>query len=235
MTTEAWWFEVISQTYKCTKDLTDILPEEMDQLLPALSRRLYRDIFGSSEGWQLKEDTEYTLGKLKEWRDFGAGPRIGVVSNFDDRLVDILKELNIFDTFDFVLTSHESRFEKPQREIFDIALERGQVSDPTFAFHIGAEVDVDVAGAAAAGWTAVRYNEWFDEEFPDWFDIDTIETANEGFERRAALQQWGRRDTAKDLAWVELWGLDDILYLFGLPEDDERPLRTTYIRGFRSD
>lgn len=235
MTAQAWWSEVIGQTYKSTQDLTTILPAEMDALLPALSRRLYADVFGSSEGWLLKEDTEYTLQKLREWRDQGAGPRIGVVSNFDSRLVDILKELNIYDTFDFVLTSHESRFEKPQRELFDLALERGDVSDASLAFHIGSEVDVDVAGAVAAGWNAVRYNEWFDEDFPDWFDIETIETANEGFERRAALQQWGRRDLAKDLTWVELWGLDDILFLFGLPEDDERPLKTTYIRGFRSD
>jgi hypothetical protein len=29
---------------------------------------------------------------------------------------------------------------------------------------------------------------------------------------------WGRRDTAKNVDWVEIWGLDDILTLFGASE-----------------
>jgi hypothetical protein len=40
---------------------------------------------------------------------------------------------------------------------------------------------------------------------------------------------WGRRDTARGLDWVEIWGLDDVLTLFGFPEDE------TYIRNFQSD
>ena len=48
-----------------------------------------------------------------------------------------------------------------------------------------------------AGLTGVRFNEWFDEEFPDWFDTDTIETAEEGADRRRALMHFGRKDRGK--------------------------------------
>ena len=46
---------------------------------------------------------------------------------------------------------------------------------------------------------------------------------------------WGRRDTAKGLDWIEIWGIDDILTLFGFPADETKPISTTYIRNFRSD
>ena len=136
---------------------------------------------------------------------------------------------------DFVLTSEESQSEKPQKAIFDLALEKAQCSNPAAAYHIGNSVDVDVMGAAAAGWTPLRYNEWFDEDFPDWLDTDTQAGAEQGAARRKELMWWGRHDTAKGLDWVEMWGLDDILTLFGFPDDDKKPIATTYIRNFRDD
>jgi hypothetical protein len=30
---------------------------------------------------------------------------------------------------------------------------------------------------------------------------------------------------------VELWGLDDLLWMFGFPDDDNKLLRTTFMRG----
>ena len=46
---------------------------------------------------------------------------------------------------------------------------------------------------------------------------------------------WGRRDTSRGLDWVEIWGLDDVLTLFGFPEDDTKLIPTTYVRNFQSD
>ena len=103
---------------------------------------------------------------------------------------------------DFVLTSEECQAEKPSKQIFDTALATAKCSVPsagacqrargrsarggwlfdvlalrTFAtaYHIGDSVDIDVIGAAAAGWTPVRYNEHFDEDFPDWLDTDAVD------------------------------------------------------------
>ena len=64
---------------------------------------------------------------------------------------------------------------------------------------------------------------------------DTAENAEAGSLRRQELMWWGRRDTAKGLDWVEIWGIDDILTLFGFPADETKPISTTYIRNFRSD
>jgi hypothetical protein len=41
-------------------------------------------------------------------------------------------------------------------------------------------VSYQVIGAASAGWTPLRFNEWFDNDFPDWNEIDTKEEAKAG-------------------------------------------------------
>lgn len=88
---------------------------------------------------------------------------------------------------------------------------------------------------AQAGWTAMRFNENFDDEFPDWSEVDTIETADQGLERRKKLMDWGRKDTGTGAEWVEIWGLEEILTMFGFPDDPQRPVRTTVLRGFLED
>ena len=81
---------MIQTTYRGTQDLNQVSSEELDTILPQIFDLLYSKIFNSSEGWVLKNDVEYTLDKLVQWRDIGAGPKIGIISNFDERLHNIL-------------------------------------------------------------------------------------------------------------------------------------------------
>lgn len=144
-------------------------------------------------------------------------------------------ELEIAPYFDFILTSRDARSEKPDRKIFDQARSLVHVSDPSMAFHVGDSLDTDVAGAVAAGWNSLRFNEWFDEDFPDWTVADAASEAEQGIARHSAFMKWGRRDPARGLEWTDVWSLDDILYLFGFPEDMNKPVATTYIRGVHED
>ena len=86
-----WWFQVVSATYKYTENLDQVSSEELDAILPRIFEKLYTEIFSSSDGWLLKENAEYTLKKLAEWRDIGGGPKLGIISNFDGRLHNILR------------------------------------------------------------------------------------------------------------------------------------------------
>ena len=137
--------------------------------------------------------------------------------------------------FDFILTSYEHKSAKPDRLLFDLALTKAGVSTTTACYHIGDTLENDVAGAADAGWTALRINDKFDDDFPDWFDIDTEEGAAAGADRRLELMNWGRKDLESGREWVEIWGIDDVLELFGFPEDLEKPIATTYVRGYLDD
>jgi FMN phosphatase YigB (HAD superfamily) len=215
--------------------LNQIEPEELEQLLPEVFNLLYDDVFGTKEGWIVKENVIYVLSKLKEWRDQGSGPKLGIISNFDERLVHIVKDLGLDIYFDFVLTSKEMKVEKPDRVIFDEALRRCGVKNVQAAYHVGDSMETDVAGAVAAGWSPMRFTEWFDEDFPDWTSYQTKENAKEGFDKHASFMKWGRKDTATSLEWLELWSLGDILTVFGFPEDPAKPIATTYLRSVLDD
>lgn len=78
-----------------TTDLNQLVESEIESMLPEVFDILYKDIFGTAEGWSIKSNVKYLLKKLIEWRELGAGPKIGIVSNFDERLPKILKGIVI--------------------------------------------------------------------------------------------------------------------------------------------
>jgi hypothetical protein len=92
MTSEMWWMEVVRQTFRTTETLDNCLDfKEIEKVLPVAFKILHQNVFNTKEGWVIKEDAAYTLQKLSEWRDQGGGPKIGVISNYDIRLNNILE------------------------------------------------------------------------------------------------------------------------------------------------
>lgn len=237
MSTEDWWYQVIKQTYLNTQYFSAVDENELDTLMPKLFDLLYHDVFSTKAGWHVKEDVVYTLDKLRSWRDQGAGPKIGVISNFDNRLIKILEDLELNQYLDFIITSQDCQAAKPEKEIFDRAFAAATVTDTTNCYHVGDSEESDVCGAIAAGWHPIRYRESFDEDFPDWLNIDTIEEAQteQNEEAREAVLKWGRKNVDTGNEWTEIWGLDDILSLFGFPDDDDKLIPTTIVKGIYED
>ena len=153
-----------------------------------------------------------------------------------DKQIDNLKDSNrnIQSQLDAMQTSANKKPTETVSKQIE-ALKIAKVTDTSKCYHVGSSIPLDITGAAAAGWNPLRSNEWFDEEFPDWRDSDTEENAEEGALRRQKLMHWGRKDTVTNLEWIELWGTDDILTLFGFPPDESKPIPTTYIRGYLDD
>lgn len=83
------------------------------------------------------------------------------ISNFDERLHPLLKNLGVHDLFDFVLTSRECGSEKPAPPMFYEALKRaGARNHETGAgVHIGDNFSKDVLGARGVGWLPVLITE----------------------------------------------------------------------------
>jgi len=90
-----------------------------------------------------------TVRALKE-----AGHRLGVVSNAEGRVERDLEGAGYAGLFETVVDSHVVGVEKPDPEIFRIAMERMSVA-PETAVYLGDVPAVDVAGARAAGLTPV--------------------------------------------------------------------------------
>jgi len=106
--------------------------------------------FGTPEAWEVYPEVPEVLAALKE-----QGLRLGVISNWDERLPPLLEGLGIGFFFDAVVVSAEVGVEKPDRRIFAAALSRLGVA-PGAALHVGDSPLEDVEGAIAAGMEAVR-------------------------------------------------------------------------------
>lgn len=84
-----------------------------------------------------------------------AGRKLGLITNGSVRMQSAkLACLALSPLFDSILISDAEGVSKPQREIFDRALERLNVS-PAHAVFVGDHPEVDVAGARAAGIRAI--------------------------------------------------------------------------------
>ena len=83
-----------------------------------------------------------------------SGHRLGVVSNAEGRVERDLEGAGYAGLFETVVDSHVVGVEKPDPEIFRIALERLGVGPETAVF-VGDVPSVDVVGARSAGMTAV--------------------------------------------------------------------------------
>lgn len=93
-------------------------------------------------------------------RTHGIPPACAQISNFDERLHPLLKNLGVHDCFDFVLTSRECGSEKPDPDMFQEALKRVRASGyADTGLHVGDNFSKDVLGAHAAGWGSVLITE----------------------------------------------------------------------------
>ncbi len=105
------------------------------------------------------EDCAETLGRLRE-----AGYRLGIVSNSDGALERSFEEIGLSRYFETIVDSGAVGVEKPDPEIFRIALRRLGVP-PEEALYVGDLPAVDVVGAQAAGIAPVLIDPA--ELFPD--------------------------------------------------------------------
>ena len=138
LTSYRWWANVVTKTFKAAGN--DIPEAELIQL----SDNLYQ-YFTSQDAWEVISEAENTLKDLKN-----RGFKIGVVSNFDERLDTILENLQLKTYFDFVLASAREKIEKPEAEIFHRALRISGV-DAKETLHIGDNILTDYHGATNAG------------------------------------------------------------------------------------
>lgn len=105
--------------------------------------------FARPEAWRLYPETQSTLTTLCE-----RGYRLGVISNFDSRLFDLLDGLGIAERFDPIVASSHADAAKPAAAIFRQALAAADATAEQ-SVHVGDSYELDVAGARAAGLAAV--------------------------------------------------------------------------------
>ena len=105
--------------------------------------------FRGREFWRVYDDVAPALTDLKR-----RGFRLGVISNFDSRLYDVLRACRLDHFFDSVCISTRVGAAKPDPAIFQAALNYQSV-EARRAWHLGDSLREDVEGAMAAGVNAI--------------------------------------------------------------------------------
>ncbi|XYI01398.1 HAD family hydrolase [Sorangium sp. So ce1128] len=103
----------------------------------------------SPRSYELFTDVPQALARVRE-----LGVRMGVISNFEPWLVDVLERLGIAGYFELLVISTREGVAKPDPEIYHRAVQRAGVL-PSRTLHVGDSLAHDVIPAAAAGMRAV--------------------------------------------------------------------------------
>jgi dihydrofolate synthase / folylpolyglutamate synthase len=105
--------------------------------------------FAGAAAWRVFEDVRPCLEQLRQ-----SGIKLGVISNWDERLRPLLKALALDRYFDVVVVSSEAGHHKPAPEIFRAAANQ-LLTPPQAILHIGDSRREDFEGAQAAGFQSL--------------------------------------------------------------------------------
>jgi putative hydrolase of the HAD superfamily len=107
------------------------------------------DRFGRCEAWKTFDDVTITIDALRS-----RGLKLGLISNWDSRLRNILRGLGLLDALEVVKISSEAGARKPDPLMFRQAQAELGI-DSSQALHVGDLLSEDIAGARQSGWQAV--------------------------------------------------------------------------------
>jgi putative hydrolase of the HAD superfamily len=133
--TQESWFDIVRQSFGM---YGAELPEEF---FPAVYER-----FAQPDVWIVYGDVVRTLEDLA-----ASELKLGIISNWDDRLIPLLERLGLKKYFDTIIVSCNVGFTKPSPVIFEQAVRWLKVR-PENLLHVGDSPKEDIEGAKAAGF-----------------------------------------------------------------------------------
>lgn len=142
---ENWWKNVVKHTFKdCGTNIED-------KQLKNVCEHLI-NVYKTSSCWQQCYGASNLLSYIRS-----KGIPMGIISNFDPRLHQILFNMKISHFFQFILTSYETGAEKPDVKMFEKAMTISKLRhlEPEECLHVGNKRSLDYEGARASGWHGV--------------------------------------------------------------------------------
>ncbi len=116
---------------------------------PEVARATFLNLYVGTEFFTIFPDVAETLDALRS-----AGYRLGIVSNWESRLLELCAAHGIAEAFDFAVVSEIEGYSKPHPHLYRRALELAGVP-ANQVIHVGDKLREDVEGAASVGIRAV--------------------------------------------------------------------------------
>ena len=120
---------------------------------------------------------------MKEFLEYlkNNGIRTGVISNIAYAAAVVVERINRLlpeNAFEFIITSSNYMFRKPNKRIFDLALEKAELA-PEDVWYIGDQYECDIKGALNAGLFPIWYIGAIDLPYTEDKNILTVKSWNE--------------------------------------------------------
>jgi putative hydrolase of the HAD superfamily len=137
-----WWRQRVRETFRAADQMARF--EDFESFFARLWAH-----YGEAAAWRLAAGAKQCLDALA-----ARGLRLGVLSNFDQRLRRVLAGLGLAERFEVVTLPADAGAAKPERAIFDACLARFALA-PGRMLYVGDHATLDVAAARASGWHAL--------------------------------------------------------------------------------
>lgn len=138
-------------------------------MLPKITEKFERDVY----------ERMLCEGAIETLEALGAnGCRLGIISNNDGSCREKCEQMGIAKYFEIIIDSTVEGISKPSPRIFELAMERMNVS-PDESAHVGDMYGADVMGARDAGIRTVWYNRRGLEVFGDYRPDHEVERLDE--------------------------------------------------------
>jgi putative hydrolase of the HAD superfamily len=134
-----WWRDLVADVFEAA-GVKQHFGDRFEEFFNELYEWFYR-----AEAWRVYDDVLPALDMLAR-----RGIRRAIVSNWDSRLPVLLERLDLRRRFEFVLTSAQAGYRKPDAHIFNQALARLNL-EPSQVIYIGDSYEDDAVGAQNAG------------------------------------------------------------------------------------
>ncbi|KAH8387354.1 hypothetical protein KR093_006503 [Drosophila rubida] len=142
MNWQNWWRQLVTQTFGCVDEC--IPPKKV-----AIIAEELLTVFRSSACWTPVEGAQQLVERMRL-----AGKCVGIISNFDPSVEQVLAAMGFGKQFDFILSSYEAGVMKPDPRIFQQAAKLANTPAQQ-ALHIGNKYDMDYEGARCSGWSSL--------------------------------------------------------------------------------
>ncbi len=133
-----WWRNLAVETFTLAGSIEQF--PDFDKFFLTLY-----DYFATAQPWVIYPEV---VAALTHWRSQDI--KLGIISNFDSRIYQVLNALELMDFFSSITISSEAGAAKPEPQIFTTALGKYNCP-PTAAWHIGDSLREDYQGATQAG------------------------------------------------------------------------------------
>ncbi len=137
-----WWYRIVREVFERVG---------MIRNFKAYFEEVFR-IFAGIRGWELYPETRQVLKDLKK-----QGFLLGIISNFDSRILTVCTDLQIYQYFDSIHISSRIGAAKPDPMIFRKAISHHGLR-PDQCVYVGDEFKDDVEGARGAGMIPIYLN-----------------------------------------------------------------------------